>query len=91
MAKTKALIFSDTDNVAVYRQSQVLASGLRRAGHDARVIDRLSNQLDDLLLVAKHRVVMAPLIVMLREGRVIARIEDVMSTKGTLALIDALR
>lgn len=64
--------------------------GLRRAGVDVRHINKLSTKLGDLVLVAKHRVVEVPFVVVVRGESVIARLAGTPSTRDLLDTLAAL-
>jgi hypothetical protein len=72
------LIFASRDS-AYYPQAQILAHELK-----ARLVDRLSSNLDDLLLVARYKVVEPVAIVVLAGDQVVARIPRLVSREQLL-------
>ncbi|APU88910.1 hypothetical protein Rctr197k_097 [Virus Rctr197k] len=63
----KFLVFASRDSL-YYPQAELLAHELK-----GQLVDRLSSSLDDLRLVARHKVVEPVAIVVLMHGRVVAR------------------
>lgn len=64
-ATQEVIIFSASDERDTHRQAKALKSALAKAGVKVRVIDKLSNDLDDLLLVAKYHIIEVPTTVLL--------------------------
>ena len=83
-----ALVFSADDDIVGHRRARALAGGLTRAGVQAQVVNKLSNRLDELLLVAKYRVVEVPFTVLVQGEAVIGRLQGAPSTREVLALLD---
>jgi hypothetical protein len=67
---TLILLFTTEEDIEGFRRARALAGGLKRDGWEARVVNRLSNNLDDLLLAAHYRAVQLPRWVVLRDGNV---------------------
>lgn len=68
--KETVLLFTTEEDIQGSRRARALAGGLKRAGWNVRVINRLSSSLEDLLLVAKYRAVELPRWIVLRKGNV---------------------
>lgn len=95
--KTEAvsiLIFAAREDAADgYGRSRVLYDELVAAnlGIPIQFIDRMASELASLTLVAKHRVVLSPCLLILRKGKAIARRLGVPSVDDVLGYVEAMR
>ena len=64
------LLFTTEEDIEQTRRARALRAGLEKAGWQARVVNRLSNNLDELLLAAEHRVVHLPRWLVIDQGEV---------------------
>lgn len=64
------LLFMTEEDTENARRARALKAGLEKAGWNARVVNRLSNNLDELLLAAQYRVVHLPRWVVLLDDAV---------------------
>jgi len=86
----EVLIFSSHDNVTLHRRARALQSGLTNHGILSNVYDKLGSDFDELLQVAKHRVVSTPTTVVYKHGAVVARLLRLPSTREARALLARL-
>lgn len=84
---TTIIVFSADDDTANHRRARALSSGVE---YPVRVVNKLSNKLEELMLVAKHRIVEVPMWLVLQDDKVVARLRGVPSPKECLALVEAL-
>lgn len=69
-AKTQVLLFITEEDLENARRAKTLRAGLERAGWSCRVVNRLSNDLDELRLAARYRAVHVPRWVIEVSGKV---------------------
>lgn len=68
------LLFTSDDDTTNHRRARALATAL---GPMCRVVNKLGHDLDDLLLVALHRVVEVPMWLVVRNHRVLLRLRGI--------------
>jgi len=66
---TEILLFTTEEDIVNMRRATALAAGLTKAGWSARVVNRLSSDLEELRLAAKHRAIHIPRWLVLHNGR----------------------
>lgn len=65
------------DPFDAWGRAKVLHAELARHNIESSFINRLTSNIDELHLVAKHRIVYSPTILVLRDGKVISRVTGV--------------
>lgn len=65
----KVLLFIAEDDIENARRARALYAGLTKDGIDCQVVNRLSNDLDELKLIATYRVWQLPRWLVLHKGK----------------------
>jgi len=77
-ASHEILVFaSKTDPASGHQRARNLVADLKARGLVARCIHKLSSNYIDLELVARHRILHTPTVLVLREGSTLLRLEEV--------------
>ena len=87
----RILLFTADDDIEGYRRARALQAGLTKSGYDCSLVNKLGQELQDLMLVAQHRVVQIPAwIVCDRDGNEILRMLDMPSTAEARRTLEAI-
>lgn len=71
---TQVMIFAAREDAASgFARAKILSEQLRAINIPVMFVDRMASDLEALTLVAKHRVVMSPIVVVMRNGKASAR------------------
>lgn len=85
------MIFGSHDDLDEgWARARVLEAELREQRTRVRLIDKLGFDLDNLKVVAHHRIVTTPMFIVLSDDRVVARHLGLQSARSIVALLDSL-
>lgn len=91
--KLDVLLFCSRDSAEAFEKAHTLHAALCLAegsGLSSAIVDKLSSELDDLMLFARHRIVRTPAIIVLRGDEEVARMLDLPSVEDLLAALRTL-
>lgn len=89
--ETRIYLFYADDDTEGTRRARALQTGLAKAGYDCRLVNKLSRDLGDLMLVAQYRIVEVPTWILIdAEGEELLRMLDMPSTTVAKQYLEAI-